>query len=806
MATRFRLRKDAAPEVAPAISGASWPTSSGIQRLMDVATLGGDTPADDAAVGSPAGNFALHRQYTSKKLAAGNVFVAGSTSFKAQIQCFEAATNDNIFSACQIKVVSSDGATIRKQVVTRRTMATHNNEWNPTTARNKNFADFAVDVAQGYTTVAGDRLVVEFGHIDNVGSTISGTTRWGSDGTDLPEDETDTDTSKIPWFEVSLDLVFLDPQTEAVDQAAETDTAGVVTPFQGLIPVLQASETDTAQALTALKRVAIAQAAELDRAKQIAVVGGLLPVSEFPVLIRAPVRAGRTFVEVTFDGDSYHPNVAQPQAEEEAPGGFGPFTGRVSERIYRAHRDVFRAGAKLYWWHEDGTCIHAGTLLEPDTSDGEVQLTDRGFASKADREVGPILYQRTVGTEVMPFGGHPRWWSVRTDLGNQSAAMVVFERERSTSDTDGGAWAIIPFFGRELAHMRFQVTGARAFIEVYVARKGTVPRTVRPGDIDLLDLSPVWIANFNPTTSLFTAQIELDLTLQEDDTSLPQTGTDNYDNTEISFVYPDCIVINVGDDAPGTDDTSVELVDIEVNGAAVGERRTFSAHDLVEDIAALLGIKTIQVEGGGVDILPYELPPGMSASEALDYASLLTGLRWRILHNGNRATLEFGPWTEHQWGLASPWSPFDAIPQERFDAVSVPFRYPGTELDDNIVVRIKDSPLERRSVYHGLSLADPAHNQDKAINLAGHLVEELVRKRNAGSFAAAELIGSDGLAHTAHHANAGDVLLPMRSHDRGRLRISHLTRFEDHIEGTFDGENHALDKMLARREKRMSRR
>jgi hypothetical protein len=549
----------------------------------------------------------------------------------------------------------------------------------------------------------------------------------------------------------------------------------------------------------------MAQVAERDRARQVTVVGGVRVISDTPVLIRAPRKAGRIFHEIEYRGDTYHPNIAAFQAEEEAPGGFGPATGRVSERIYRAHRDVFRPGSQWLVYHEDGTCLHQGRLLQPDTSDGEVQLTDRGAASLAEREVGPILYQRILGDEAMVFGGHPRWWSVRTDLGHQSAAMLVFERQDSDPDADDGAWAIIPFFGRELAHMRFQIRGSRtnAYISVFVGRKGNTLRVERPGDINLLDLDQVWTANIPVDGWL--EQIQLDLTLLEDD-PLPQNPTDNYDNPDIVSVYPDCIAINVGDYATASTAKSVELVDIEINGAALGRRRHFSAHDLVADIAALIGIRYTAIEGGSFGILPYELPPGTPASEPLDWASLLTGKRSRIRHNGNRAVLEFGSYDEHTWGLASPWAPFDAIPQERYDAVSVPFYYGGSQLDDQVIAKLEDSPLDRRNIFWGLTLSDPAHNRDKAQDLGALIAEEMVRKRNAGSFAAAEVIGPDGEPTTAHHVNAGDTLYPMRPYEPGRLRISHLTRFDDHVEGTFDGGNHALDRMLARREKKMSRR
>jgi hypothetical protein len=51
---------------------------------------------------------------------------------------------------------------------------------------------------------------VEFGHRDAAGSTISGSSRWGSAATggDLPENETSISTTVRPWFESSLSVTF----------------------------------------------------------------------------------------------------------------------------------------------------------------------------------------------------------------------------------------------------------------------------------------------------------------------------------------------------------------------------------------------------------------------------------------------------------------------------------------------------------------------------------------------------------------------------------------------------------------------
>ena len=119
--------------------------------------------------------------------------------------------------------------------------------------RSKAFLDG--DAGTGsYTTVAGDRLVVEFGHRYTSGSSISGSSRWGSTATggDVPENETTTSTTVRPWFECSLGIALettSPPQVTQVTRYVNTastpggdgttnDTVGVNRAFASLVTAL----------------------------------------------------------------------------------------------------------------------------------------------------------------------------------------------------------------------------------------------------------------------------------------------------------------------------------------------------------------------------------------------------------------------------------------------------------------------------------------------------------------------------------------------------------------------------------------
>lgn len=217
----------------------------------------GDTLATVAAFTSTTGQDRCHRQWISRPMAAGNVFNT-SVTYKAYAQVLESAANDNIITRLGVRIVSEDGSTVRHTVLA---VANYGNatEFN-TALRNKIFADG--DAGTGsYTTVDGDRLVVEWGHNDSAGASISASSRWGSTGTtiaDLPENETSTSTTERPWFETSLDITFKAPTV--VDRYVNTAstaggngttnlTAGATRAWASLaevIPALQATDWPTA--------------------------------------------------------------------------------------------------------------------------------------------------------------------------------------------------------------------------------------------------------------------------------------------------------------------------------------------------------------------------------------------------------------------------------------------------------------------------------------------------------------------------------------------------------------------------------
>ena len=500
------------------------------------------------------------------------------------------------------------------------------------------------------------------------------------------------------------------------------------------------------------------------------------------------------------------------QSEEDAPGGFRGAKGLIKRTDYRRHQEVFQAKIPWRTFLEDGTCIFAGRLKQPDPQGTVIQLSAEGRAAIADRIIGPILYQAHVGSEISKFFADTPPWTVTTTTMSHSNTDtgILFARDADTGKS-GAAHVMIPFFGRDAAFLRFHMQGNNyPFIAVTTRQRNRLPNPNRSAELSASGTTASnWYFHFESAQQ--SENVAVDPVLADaalDDINLTEfTNVGDVGDTGWGFIWPDFIAIEVSDwnSTPDSSQGQVLLSNIEVNGSPLGSRRSYSAGDLVEDIAARLGFRDVNV-GGSYDITPYELPPGAPASEALDWACLLTGKRYRILDTGSRPSFEFGGWNTHRWTLASPWSPLRTIPEERYDTVVVPYSYPGThgQLTDTAVARLEDSPLARHVPFRGLELSDPAHNRDKALDLGIQIAEILVRRRYTGDFSAAEVLGDDGARRSAHHVNAGDTLHPWRGGEPPALRIGRLTRFDDHVEGEFDGEHKAFTALIARREKRLS--
>jgi hypothetical protein len=107
-----------------------------------------------------------------------------------------------------VSIVSQDGNTVRATIRSKVSEGTE-----LATALTNRF--LSTTLSAGYTTVSGDRLVVEFSVVGTpVGAGgVQGhnaSLRFGGSGaTDLPENDTSTSTTENPWIEFVTNITFL---------------------------------------------------------------------------------------------------------------------------------------------------------------------------------------------------------------------------------------------------------------------------------------------------------------------------------------------------------------------------------------------------------------------------------------------------------------------------------------------------------------------------------------------------------------------------------------------------------------------
>jgi hypothetical protein len=151
----------------------------------------------------------LFRQYISLPLTAGQSITGGQT-LKAQLLVSETDAANNLFLVVAVRIFAADGVTVQKQMAginslddTEAAITLKNRRWQKTSA------------SGDYTTVAGDRVVLEIGMsgLPGAGGSHSSSIRFGdSASSDLPVDDSTT-SDDAPWFEFASTLTFVDNLT-----------------------------------------------------------------------------------------------------------------------------------------------------------------------------------------------------------------------------------------------------------------------------------------------------------------------------------------------------------------------------------------------------------------------------------------------------------------------------------------------------------------------------------------------------------------------------------------------------------------
>jgi hypothetical protein len=230
-----------------------WEQTTGFGRVVPSLTKQNTAFAQSGFADSTAtaNRDVLMRQFVYP-LVAGTAFTTAHT-FKGRILAFEGASASNLRSQCIIRVIGSDGSTVRATLFAGDLTTGTNNptsEWNLSAPRNVSPTTSAraaatITCAANYTAVAGDHLVIEIGYRKHAAANTTGTIRLGDTtaSSDLPENETQT-TDGATWFEFSGDL---DPPVQKASSDSITAVLTEVASVESGPTPQSSSDTVTAE-------------------------------------------------------------------------------------------------------------------------------------------------------------------------------------------------------------------------------------------------------------------------------------------------------------------------------------------------------------------------------------------------------------------------------------------------------------------------------------------------------------------------------------------------------------------------------
>jgi len=208
MSTRFYYTATSVA-LTPAYDTEWDKTANAVRRLLSQgknSTIA--TTSTDSESSSSSPYDILNRQLISKPLKAQTI----SGTVKGQLQCYQNAEDADYCRALVIKVVSSDGGTVRG-VLLSHFPSSLTSEF-ATTLTNRNFPP--TTALNQVTCQDGDYLVVEIGvrsfNTTSVSKTFGIRYRDSNTVTDLPEDETSTN-DYCGWLEFSYTILFQDSVT-----------------------------------------------------------------------------------------------------------------------------------------------------------------------------------------------------------------------------------------------------------------------------------------------------------------------------------------------------------------------------------------------------------------------------------------------------------------------------------------------------------------------------------------------------------------------------------------------------------------
>lgn len=225
--TRLYFPAEDAAGVSPAFD-AAWTATGGAVRRRLAHAKGRSYAGAGTAISWTPGEYALDRQYVSDPMQAGVAFGPAATTLASVLVAREVSPVNNVATVLiGARVVSRDGSTVRATLLAVTPFSVSE----LSTAFGVRLVASAYAVTGTWTTLAGDRLVVELGYTDTVGASPSAYGKWGEAGQDAATDENlfadaILTPMRVGWMDVSTTPAFEGVSTDPVALVKSLLSAG----------------------------------------------------------------------------------------------------------------------------------------------------------------------------------------------------------------------------------------------------------------------------------------------------------------------------------------------------------------------------------------------------------------------------------------------------------------------------------------------------------------------------------------------------------------------------------------------------
>jgi len=429
-------------------------------------------------------------------------------------------------------------------------------------------------------------------------------------------------------------------------------------------------------------------------------------------------------------------------AAEDGTGGYTTVTGKVLQDAVPS--SILTPGAEWRIYGSDGTEVWYGNLIQSVAREGYLELTGRGTRSRAERFSGRLMFLSRNAADFQPADSDP--YNYKTgdayEISAEGSRISITAAKGTTMGPTVKEGIVFWAEGNTLNSVAFDMSwsgsGAvlKNYLRIMTALGPNGPLTQEGGDIPM---------NKDPA-----------------DVDRPLTGRN------VGVKRPDLVWIGMHRVDDTTEDITSKikmvLTNVRIRGLATTDE--FFGQDVVKEVCARLGFATDWVQFDGVNLHALDHKDG-SFADLLDLVSVLTGYRWRILHNAQGLYIDFGPWDDHTFYTVRAAGPSDVWGTTIYNRVSV--RYTTTRgitreiMADPLDINLPDPYEQGLEIVFpqdgSVQLVDRYNTRDAAEQVATRLLRQVIKPRLGGSIDRAWLEDENGNIVPAYHAMSGDTII-----------------------------------------------